>query len=542
MTLSEADPVRQYLDELAATPLMTWEKQLAIAKRMDRVRRTYRRRMLASHYVLSAIAKMGNRAIHTATRQNDSDDGSTTRESAPNGQRRRDDLLLRVLPEILQQNRDDMEIALDSKCLRQQRHDAWKRLVRRQHKAARLIESRGARFCHLEAAESGLQDVAQRMTHLKRQLDELQGVPDAIALRRQVRRQLRRLVMLTGRQPRSLQRHMEATARARRRYRAVRQELVIPNLRLVVSVAKRYCNPARQMNLLDLIQEGNLGLIRAADRFDYTRGHRFSTYATWWIRQAVARATSRERYPLRMTVTSLDKLGKIRRAIHELVQDTGHAAILEDIALATKLSESDIDRLMHMFQQPASLETNHEQDEDLNLGEVLFDRREEPSESRIDGELLRQRIADVLTKLDDRERQIISLRFGLIDGRCYTLKEIGKLYQVSRERVRQIELGALRKLRKPGSICLLTSFVDEPTSRSSQPVAGPGKVKHSLLLEPSHPTQGNHGKPSGVPMAKAIRVFGPLIDSGCGRLSKEIVAAASAAPSEPVSAGHSAQG
>lgn len=507
------DPIRQYLQQIAATPMLSHADEQAVARRIDRVRRAYRRTMLNSDYVVRAVLRGGRRACE-----------STPRVDRPAGRPGTDGLqsetfpgqntVLASLPGILRRNRRDLAAALDRKRIAHERHESWLRLARRRRKTARRLEREGVRFWYLEAAVARLRRVARRMAQLQSQLGELRNMPGASSLRKEVHGQLARLVRSTGQSPRGVQRLVEAIDRCRARYYAARQELVLPNLRLVVSEAKHHASAGEV--LLDLVQEGNLGLMRAVDKFDYRRGNRFCTYATWWIRQSILRTVSNETYTLRLTVTSHQKLGQIRQAIQRIVQEGCHRPCVEDIAQASNLPASETSRLLRMCGKSVSLAESCAENQDHSLGEMIPDPAEHPRAEPLDQLLLHDRIDALVARLDPRERHVLLLRYGLADGKCRSLHEVGQTLQVTRERIRQIELGALRKLRSPDCARSLTPFLDEPASSLMKSASD---LRVSRRARPNNRLRiCEESKPRG-PSRRPVRarVNLPLAPDPCGR-------------------------
>ena len=265
-------------------------------------------------------------------------------------------------------------------------------------------------------------------------------------------REIGRVNLLTAREEVDLAKKMEAGSMA------ARERLIKANLRLVVSVAKKYIG--RGMSLLDLIQEGNIGLIRAVEKFDYRRGYKFSTYATWWIRQAITRSIADQARTIRIPVHMVETINKLVRISRRLLQEKGREPTSEEIAEEMGIIPEKVREIIKVSQQPISLETPIGEEEDSHLGDFIEDPSALAPADAASHQMLKEAVGAVLDTLSDREQKVLKLRFGLDDGRTRTLEEVGREFDVTRERIRQIEAKALRKLRHPRRAQSLRDYLD----------------------------------------------------------------------------------
>jgi RNA polymerase primary sigma factor len=264
--------------------------------------------------------------------------------------------------------------------------------------------------------------------------------------------EISRIPLLTGEKEISLAKRIEAGDME------ARQQLIEANFRLVVSIAKKYVG--RGVSFLDLIQEGNIGLIRAVQKFDYTRGYKFSTYATWWIRQAITRSIADQARTIRIPVHMVERINKLIRTSRRLAQELGREPTIEDIAVELELSPSQVANILKIAQQPLSLEMPVGEEGDSSLGDFIEDQRLPVPADAASDQLLKEQISAILDTLNPRESRILQLRFGLRNERTHTLEEVGRKFGVTRERIRQIEAKALRKLRHPSRAKKLRDYLD----------------------------------------------------------------------------------
>ncbi len=453
------DPVRVYLMQMGEIPLLSRDQEIEAARQIERTRLRFRYAMLASDFVLRGAVSLLQKVRDGQLRLD-----RTVEVSVTDAAEKRQVMALlppnlRTLEHLLNQNICDFHVVISRSQPMRQRRAAWQRLVRRRFKAIRLVEELGLRTPRLQPLLENLGAASKRMDSLLEQIRELKRDSASQARAAELRKELRLLMKSTLDSPSTLRRRVRQVAQYQRAYDAAKRVLSAGNLRLVVSIAKRYRN--RGLSFLDLIQEGNTGLMRAVDKFEYKRGYKFSTYATWWIRQAITRAIADQSRTIRLPVHMIETMSRVRNVHRDLLQENGREPSLEETAKAAGLTLEEAACISKMTRQPLSLDQPVGDHDDSFFGEFVEDHRDIDPLAEINQETLKHRIHSVLEGLNYREREIIKLRYGLADGYTYTLEEVGKIFSVTRERVRQIEAKAVRKLQHPVRCRPLVSFVEK---------------------------------------------------------------------------------
>jgi RNA polymerase primary sigma factor len=452
------DPVRMYLTQMGEIPLLTRKEEIHLARKIEITRAAFRRKLLCCDYVIRSAVKVLHR-VHRGELPFD-----RTVQVSVTDRLEKDQILgrlphnLATLDRLLERNAEDYRLATTKSQKPADRKAAWKRLSRRRCRAVLLVEELGLRTQRIEPMIGQLEQFSARIDQLKAQIEQMKKDKKSPAERQPVLIEYRNILRALQETPSSLRNRIAELKKVYSEYQRAKRGLSEGNLRLVVSIAKKYRN--RGLSFLDLIQEGNAGLMRAVDKFEYRRGFKFCTYATWWIRQAITRAVADQSRTIRIPVHMVETMSRVRNVSRQLLQRLGREPSIEETARAAECTIEEARRVLAMSRYPISLDRPVGNSEDSHFGDLLPDSGAESPAIGAAQEMLRGQISKVLKTLSYREREIIKLRYGLGDGYSYTLEEVGHIFKVTRERIRQIEAKAVRKLQQPSRMTELVGFLD----------------------------------------------------------------------------------
>mgnify|MGYP001486992773 CR=1 FL=1 len=477
------DPVRMYLKQMGQVPLLTREQEVDISKRIENAELKAQEALFEAAIVAKYIILLGTKLLNREERF----DRIVIDKKIESR-----DAYFKALPKLVEITQKNEESVAESwaEYLAARSEAERKKVLSKHKKRESTLRSNFSKFffklkvyeeylAEIRPLLSELQELntlIERAKHPKTRKDAAIDTK-VIAARFKVIESEHRIA------PQELLDIVAQTNVHVREAHQAKTEMVEANLRLVISIAKKYTN--RGLSFLDLIQEGNMGLMKAVEKFEYRRGYKFSTYATWWIRQAITRSIADQARTIRIPVHMIETLNKVMQVQKQLLQEYGHEPTPEEVADEMNLPVERVQQIMKMAQQPISLQSPVGDGDDTSFGDFIEDKSAENPYDMTAFSLLREKIIDVLDSLTERERRVLSLRFGLVDGYSRTLEEVGKQFKVTRERIRQIEAKALRKMRHPTRLRQLTGFFDAEQPDNAQNLlkqAQAGQIKPPPLV------------------------------------------------------------
>jgi len=469
------DPIRMYLTQMGTIPLLTREEEIRLAKKIETTRMIFRRKVLESDYAAGEAVKI-LKDVHAQKLPFDRTMRISTAE--PHAKQKIEQRIPANLPTIerlLKLNLQSWEQLEAGGVSAAQKTQLFREIALRRRRIGTLLEECCLRTGRIVTLYRKLLGIVSKMREMQRNLVKAEKNPDRydpedVFVMQEEFDGLRNLVLEPMEE---FERRMRDIQRVFGEYEQAKRDLSGGNLRLVVSIAKKYRN--RGLPFLDIIQEGNTGLMRAVDKYEYKRGYKFSTYATWWIRQAITRAIADHARTIRVPVHMIETMSKLRNIQKALLQELGREPTIEEIAIKAKMPIEETRRVMKISRHPISLDRPVGESEDSHFGDFIEDESQASPSDSATSEMLRQRINDVLKTLTYREREILKLRYGIGDGYTYTLEEVGRIFKVTRERVRQVESKAIRKLQHPVRRQRLASFLPgHMADLEGEPDAGRG--------------------------------------------------------------------
>lgn len=452
------DPVRMYLTQMGEIPLLTRAEEIMLAKRIEVTRKRLFKKVIETDVSLNACLK-----IMEGVNNEEIPYERTLKIGALSEDDREG--ILKHFPEnanklrtLLKKNREDYMHLHKRRITFNEKVNILREIRKRRRKCMALVEVLNFRTKKIFTLMNELIENFKKLDSLRTRIEKEKHLAPSNGKLKDLRLKLNLLINEIMENPEIIRKRINLIDKLSKEHEAAKRKLSGANLRLVVSIAKKYRN--RGLSFLDLIQEGNTGLMRAVDKYEYQRGFKFSTYATWWIRQAITRSIADQARTIRIPVHMIETMSKIRNVTKKLLQESGREPTIHEIAKAVKIPVAEAKRVLKISRHQVSLDRPVGESEDSSFGDFVEDEKAESPVSAATQEMLKEKIESVLQTLTYREREIIKYRYGIGNGYTYTLEEVGKIFKVTRERVRQIEAKAVRKLQHPIRSRKLVGFLD----------------------------------------------------------------------------------